>query len=404
MMLSPSTTADTPCAAADLDDLRTTVDMFRRRYDTATDAAAAELDRDWDTVWAHSARAAVEEVLRPDADVPAVRARLAALLRAWRRALLDPVRLYTRSLFVQEVVHAGIASVEAWCDENKPDEAGRCPAEPAYAAEWRVMLAHPAVFDGYALSVAGPEPGAFRFRPPVNLYGARGPVHLRLPRTPYDPLDHPGRRRLLLAAVGETLRYGDPVHRRYIRAIVGRHGATVDAESVARERCGYPAFACVRDVFEDSHAEWRRPVAAAEQAMARLLAAHDFVLPLLAEWLRDHAGCGPQYVGVRFPPAFGALLADLFGEAVADAAGGPVPAARWDRAAADRAACVGAEADIRQSYDRWIEFGVLQRPDRAVLTRGWDTADLATLEDHAGVFSESFRAAWRLNRGGELTG
>jgi hypothetical protein len=83
----------------------------------------------------------------------------------------------------------------------------------------------------------------------------------------------------------------------------------VDVESVARSRCGYPAFESFRDCFDGSRAEWRRPIARTEAAVARMVGAVEFLPGILEEWLWASTGCGSRYVGLRYPPSFGALIA-----------------------------------------------------------------------------------------------
>lgn len=87
-----------------------------------------------------------------------------------------------------------------------------------------------------------------------------------------------------------------------------------------------------------------------------------------------------------------------------DASGGPLPTARWHATTARAAVRTGRDADPRQTYDSWLRFGILRRPDPDTLTRGWTTADRAALSDHDCVFSADLRAAWRrLNQAAEVT-
>ncbi len=80
----------------------------------AVDSKADQLDRDWDLLWAQTTQNTIADAMQPDADIQTIQSRLAALLRHWRRAMLDLVRLYSCSLHLQEVVHAGMARIEAW--------------------------------------------------------------------------------------------------------------------------------------------------------------------------------------------------------------------------------------------------------------------------------------------------
>lgn len=211
-------------------------------------------------------------------------------------------------------------------------------------------------------------------------------------------------------------------------------------ESVARDRCGYPDFFRVRDLFDNSFAEWRRPILLTERALRRLLvqAGLEFVPPLLVNWLLRHAGCGPEYIGLRFPPSFGALVADIFGEMIGDygsvSRGDPlnyvdssyvlfffypfpflssslpifrgegvgsqrfvIPTHRWDATVADRFVRVGSRADPRQKYSRWLLHGFVHTPSPEVLMRSWSTIDRLALAEHHGLYCAAFREEWGRN-------
>jgi hypothetical protein len=316
-----------------------------------------------------------------------------------------------------------VAQIEAWCDDNQNPTApstdrriegggggggGDADADAdAFSDAWTVMLAHPDAFDGYPVVGSPPEPGAFTFRPCVDLYGVRrAPADLG--PSGYDPLDEEQRRRVLAAAVGETLRYDDPRFAGYLSGTpaAAAFAGGVDAETVATAWCGYPPFDAARDLFDHSCAEWRRPIRATEREMRRLLADVPTALPVLRRWLDRHAGCDAAvHLGLRYPPAFGALIADIFLERYADA-GAPVPPHRWAAMVAAPfvrrgAAPAAASVDPRQVYPRWLEFGIAERPDAATLTENWSTADRDALAAHGGRFTEGFRAAWYANRAAE---
>jgi hypothetical protein len=321
--------------------------------------------------------------------------------------MLDPVRMYARSLYVQETVLAGVAQIEAWCDDNQTPTPGTITERSGGGADadtfsdaWTVMLAHPDAFDGYPL-LGSPEPGAFTFRPCVDLYGIRcAPADLG--PSGYDPLDEEQRRRVLAAAVGETLRYDDPRFAVYLfGATAASFAGGVDVETVATAWCGYPPFGAAPDLFDHSCAEWRRPIRATEREMRRLLADVPAVLPVLRRWLDRHAGCdAAAHLGLRYPPCFGALIADIFLERYADA-GAPVPPHRWQAMAAAPFVRAGAAVDPRQVYPVWLEFGIVERPDAATLTQNWSTADRYALAAHGGRFTAGFRADWYANRAAE---
>ena len=134
--------------------------------------------------------------------------------------------------------------------------------------------------------------------------------------------------------------------------------------------------------------------------MRRLLADVPTALPVLRRWLDRHAGCDAAHIGLRYPPAFGALLADIFLERYADA-GAPVPPHRWMALTAAPYVRRGAVDDPRQVYPVWLEYGIVDPPDAATLTRNWSTADRYALAAHGGRFTEGFRADWCANRAAE---
>ncbi len=55
----------------------------------------------------------------------------------------------------------------------------------------------------------------------------------------YDPLDEVDRRTLLMAAVGEMLRYDDPHYQCYVRGIIGQRGCYDPAFLLSCEHDGW---------------------------------------------------------------------------------------------------------------------------------------------------------------------
>lgn len=126
------------------------------------------------------------------------------------------------------------------CDENivtttENDDATASGGD-SYSVEWQIMLDNPDVFDGYCIEGPPPTPEFVGFRPPVNLYGTRGVVY---EPAKYNPLDAAKRRELLLAAVGEMLRYDDAAHQSYVRRLFGRAGAFERDHPVQLFFCGF---------------------------------------------------------------------------------------------------------------------------------------------------------------------
>ena len=57
-----------------------------------------------DAFWTNVVRQSAQDLMRSDADAFAVRRRLEALVDRYRRLICDPVKLFSSSLRVQEVV------------------------------------------------------------------------------------------------------------------------------------------------------------------------------------------------------------------------------------------------------------------------------------------------------------
>jgi hypothetical protein len=198
-----------------------------------------------------------------------------------------------------------------------------------------------------------------------------------------SPQDEPGtplsQLLLIAAAVGETLRFlGPPADAvaalgvtpdewmAYRADVIATHGPWVDAEVVAVRCCGYMAQ-------PGDLATWRAPIRATEAAVRTLLP--DMAHPVLRRWLAVECGCGPEYVGLRYPPAFTCLLADVFTDQV-----------RRNTAATPLVATVAAGdgPHPHQVYSVWLRFGFATIPDAERLTRTWDTTDHFALERAGG--------------------
>jgi hypothetical protein len=292
------------------------------------------------------------------------------------------------------VVGRHVAQVEAWCDEHVGGAGADAVADPdaGTSPAFRAMLAHPEDFDGYRIADgANRHAVRYHFEAPTGLYGAGRAG---------EYLDAAARRTLCAAAAGELLRCaGDPAYAAHTAARVG--GPFVTVEAVAARFLGYPDYPDrPADARAMAYADWRRPLAAAEAAACDCVPPH--IVGLLARWLRTELGCAPaRHLGVRFPPCFVGLLADVVTEQLAT----------LDDAAHDRLAwCsprvldagIAAGRSRTEHYPRWLLHGrlSLEPPSADELTRGWDGLDRAALADSDGAFTAGFRAAWAANHPG----
>jgi hypothetical protein len=78
------------------------------------------------------------------------------------------------------------------------------------------------------------------------------------------------------------------------------------AEGVVSDHCGYR--------WQLDPAVGRTPVSAIEQAVRALLFEHEAFVAVVERWLRVVCGCPAYFVGIRYPPAFTALIADIAAE------------------------------------------------------------------------------------------
>lgn len=392
---SPTPCSSYPTAVSDsvdaLGELRMAVAAFRIDYHSALRDATGVVDHDWDLTWAHAVDRALTELRTPDSDVSAIRFRLRHLLERWRADLLDPVRMHCRSLYIQETVARHVARIEMWCDDHRPagsqgnmDDDADCTS-----SAFRAMLANPGEFDGYRIADAlNHDSTQFHFGAPVGLYGVDG-------TSAY--LDAVARRALCCAALGEMLRCErDLVYAAHVGAAPGRF---VTPEHVAIRLLGYPApEESPSDARSLAYAEWRRPIAEAEETLLNTaLTPCPAVSHALARWLVVAQGCAPaRYLGVRFPPCFSALLADVLVECLMTTS--PERLAWCDPRILD--AAISAGRSRTHFYPRWLLHGhaSLDPPSADELMCGWDALDRAALYENGGAFTAAFRVHWHAAR------
>ena len=390
------------------------VAQFQSQYAEANRLAVETEGEGWDRVWNVVVRRAAEDLQQPDADVFLVRRRLERVADLYRRAICDPVRLFA-SLRVQQAVVSGCTNLEQWCDENIPVNPSDQTHDPI-SAGWHTVLSYPNVFSGWPVEACDAQhESTFQWRPTCNLYCN--------PHAGCDPLDvefgddqsrmllltrsvHPHADLHSYAAVGETFRMledaplnaiGATVEEwsAYRQEIQEKYGNSVDLEQVAITHCAYPDRSACPNL---STAEWRAPIRDTEAAAVRLLQrASPESRAVVQQWLGERCGYGPAFLGLRYPPAFTALLADLFAE-------------RWlplhDRSQeppvpyADNTRC---EPHPWQVYSVWLRYGFVRIPDAMELTRGWDTLDHLALERSGGRCTRAFLNRWRVDHSEDVS-
>ena len=281
-------------------DLRDLVQVFRNELSEAIATAATESAREWDAVWEHTMRTVAIELTEPDADHFLVRRRIEAWAEAYRRALIDPARLFA-PLRVQEIVGLHLSRLEHWCEEHAEPEAVERPPAGRPSQAMRAILEHHTrstmrwhhrlvdegnVLIGWPLQAVGVDAYASRWMwRPVSAGGpcrAVGPsvsaVNLySYPVASGRRLGGMGtgvRRSLWMAAVAEVVRGQDAAwisspEARAMGADAEEWGAYradvaaawprpwCDAEGVACGVCGYPEW---NEAAGVAHTVWREPI------------------------------------------------------------------------------------------------------------------------------------------------
>ena len=254
------------------------------------------------------------------------------------------------------------------------------------------MLRNRDVFRNWPLA-PGPQQHhpRYQWRVATNLYAS--PHDLGDP-VPAEVSSAVSRTVTVLAATGETVRFLHSAAEAalalglreedwldYRRAVLREHGPWVDVETVAVRCCGYPALPPADG--DDRIAAWRRPIRSAEATLRDRVPR--VALPVIERWLATQCGCGPEYVGIRYPPAFTSTIADVFAAhylALAD----PPPI---DRAIAAAGAAAGGPHP-HQVYGVWLRYGFTEMPSAERLARGFDTTDHLALERAGGCLTDGF--------------
>lgn len=153
--------------------------------------------------------------------------------------------------------------------------------------------------------------------------------------------------------------------------LITEFGAFCDVEGVAVSQCGWP-LRCQSSPA--TFAEWWEPLADAEDVLRRRIHGHPqgpLIEDVLRGWARLHRL--EAYVGIRYPPAFVAVVAEALADALANHPH-RVAAIPWDLSVIARAQVRSASPMIHEMWSNWALLGVLIPPDEATLTQGWDTS------------------------------
>ena len=377
---------------ADLLSLRT---QFHRECDTLVQS---EHTVAWDAVWASAQRAAAEQLLNNPTEEGrfATMRSLEQLAAAYRRHICDPIQMLMASVPLQSRVGAQWDRlVHALDDDAHP------PPSPGISAEWKLVVIHGAWFEGWDTTATVCDDPRWHWRPSGNLYA-----------TPHDFM-HPdtmetgcamSRWLLAMAAACETTRCLNPDPPKSLPVSVCEwtaytaqaYGGWWDMERVAVECCGYAPAPTTTARAE----RWRRPIRTAEHRLWGCLgpltdAAHPMRRPVV-RWLNDECGIDDSYVNIRWPPAFVAVMADCFAEAVREAIDPVVGIGEWDM---DTVARSNERSPMHplQSYSLWDIAGIACEtcPSVECLTRGWTDLELDALAATNGVLTPSLLRYWR---------
>jgi hypothetical protein len=362
----------------------------------------------WAGMWDLFVRRASDDLAQPGADSFAVRRRLERMADFYRRAVCDPVHLFA-SLNVQEAVVSGCATLERWVEEN-PSSSREAPVLDDLSAHWHTVLSNAAAFADWPVARCPEQHDArYQWRPPCNLYanphagcsildieyGCTRSRKLLLTGAAIDPMTAPPP----LAAIGETTRFlegsafcaADTMGvtseewDAYRVATLTTYGEVVDVELVAVRHLGYPAR---RDCPNVSTPEWRGPIRDAEDCMEDMLdRAGKAVGDVVFRWLSEVCGMGRMHAGCKYPPAFTALIADIFAERWLPLTDVTAPSSRLPEG--------DPGLHPLQSYSVWLRYGFPDVPDARQLIAGWDTTDHLALEEAGGRCTLALLDRWR---------
>lgn len=369
----------------------------------------------WDDLWTHVVRSAAAALADGHADVLDVRRRLEDVCELYRRCLCDPVQMY--SLPLQSLVSNHLAEHERLRMDAAPnrDDTDDAPMGTEESEPWRRLVAAPLAVARVLLEDWGPRDlhhPRWQWRLPFSLY-AGGQTTAHLPNTYHRCPDTWFRAshtllavarvcdglRMCLAAAAETMRLflqsdadaaagadmtieewsclDQGVHARDLgpppglkTELIAKVGAFCDVEGVAVSQCGWP-LRCQSPTT--TFVEWWEPLADAEEVLRRRIRGHPHgpvIEEVLRAWARLHRL--EAYVGLRYPPAFVAVVAEAFADALGNH---PLRVASipWDLSVIARAQVRSATPMVHEMWSNWALLGVLVPPDEATLTRGWDS-------------------------------
>ena len=167
-------------------------------------------------------------------------------------------------------------------------------------------------------------------------------------------------------------------------------------ERVAVERCGYPKAPAPSVRSPGCTATWRRPIHTAEQYMIHCIGSlrgeHPIREPVV-RWLDEVCGVGEAYLHIRWPPAFIAVMADCFAEAVLEQTE-TAAACEWDPDVIAQTTELSSMHPM-QSYSLWCMAGVAHHPTEECLTRGWTDTERDALATANGTLTVDLLRYWR---------
>ena len=396
---------DASFAPADLLSLRT---QFHRECDALVQSDHAMA---WDAIWVSAQRAAAAQLQNDPTEEGrfATMRSLENLAAAYRRHICDPVQMLMASVPLQSRVGAHWDRLVLALDEAADEGSAASATTPGLSAEWNLVVLHGDWFEGWDTTTATEvDPPRWHWRPSCNLYA-----------TPHDFM-HPeametgcsmSRWLLAMAATCETDRCLNPDPPTNVpisvrewkdyRAAVWT-GGWWDMERVAVECCGYPT---PPTTSSESLSRWRQPIRAAEHRLRECLgpvtdAAHPMRRPVV-RWLNDMCGIDDSYVHIRWPPAFVAVMADCFAEAVREEIDPVVGLGAWNVEAVTRSNERSSMHPL-QSYSLWSMAGIIadaSPPSVECLTRGWTQTECDVLTATDGILTPDLLRYWRARLG-----
>lgn len=387
-----------PFTAVDL------VHMRNRFHEVCDLTVEAEQSVAWNAVWASAQRVAANRLQMDPSDDErfSTMRNIEKIAAAYRRHICDPIQLVMSSVPAQARLGTKWDAILASLHDDVTTDMLR---GPVISTEWSLVVTHGDWFEGWdTQSTVCANDARWFWRPACNLYAT--PHNLMHPQT-VETACFVARWLLSMAAACETTHLLQepcpdtlPVTQeewcQYRSSVWKQHGGWWDMEKVAVERCGYPK-APVSDVHDPCCASvWRSPIHTAEQHMMQCIGSlkgnHPIREPVV-RWLHEVCGVGESYLHIRWPPAFIAVMADCFAEAVSEQTES-VQEGDWDIDIIERTT-EDSTMHPMQSYSLWCMAGMKHHPTEDCLTRGWTGAERDTLTAAEGILTADLLRYWR---------